>query len=74
MKKLFLTLCVALFSVGAFAQEKGDMVVGGSLNFNTDASMIGVGPKFQYFIIDNLCGEAEAVYYFKKDGNTDVPN
>ena len=68
MKKLFLTLCVALFSVGAFAQEKGDMVVGGSLNFNTDASMIGVGPKFQYFIIDNLCGEAEAVYYFKKDG------
>ena len=68
MKKLFLTLCVALFSVGAFAQEKGDMVVGGSLNFNTDASMIGVGPKFQYFIIDNLCAEAEAVYYFKKDG------
>ena len=68
MKKLFLTLCVALFSVGAFAQEKGDMAVGGSLNFNTDASMFGIGARYQYFIIDNLRGDAEFAYYLKKDG------
>ena len=68
MKKLFLTLCVALFSVGAFAQEKGEMAVGGSLNFNTDASMFGIGARYQYFIIDNLRGDGEFTYYFKKDG------
>ena len=68
MKKLFLTLCVALFSVGAFAQEKGEMAVGGSLNFNTDASMFGIGARYQYFIIDNLRADGEFTYYFKKDG------
>ena len=68
MKKLFLTLCVALFSVGAFAQEKGEMAVGGSLNFNTKASMFGIGARYQYFIIDNLRGDGEFTYYFKKDG------
>lgn len=68
MKKLFLTLCVALFSVGAFAQEKGEMAVGGSLNFNTDASMFGIGARYQYFIIDNLRADGEFTYYFKKNG------
>ena len=68
MKKLFLTLCIALFSVGAFAQEKGDMAVGGSLNFNTEASRFGIGARYQYFFIDNLRGDGEFAYYFKKDG------
>ena len=68
MKKLFLTLCIALFSVGAFAQEKGEMAVGGSLNFNTKSSMFGIGARYQYFIIDNLRGDGEFTYYFKKDG------
>ena len=68
MKKLFLTLCVALFSVGAFAQEKGDMAVGASFNYNTDASMVGIGARYQYFFIDNLRGDAEFAYYLKKDG------
>ena len=68
MKKLFLTLCIALFSVGAFAQEKGDMAVGGSLNFNTKASMFGIGARYQYFFIDKLRGDGEFAYYFKKDG------
>ena len=68
MKKLFLTLCVALFSVGAFAQEKGDMAVGGSLNFNTKSSMFGIGARYQYFIIDKLRADGEFAYYFKKDG------
>jgi len=70
MKKLFLTLCVALFSVGAFAQEKGDMAVGGSFNFNTDASMVGIGARYQYFIIDNLRADGEFTYYFKKSGTS----
>ena len=68
MKKLFLTLCIALFSVGAFAQEQGDMAVGGSLNFNTKSSMFGIGARYQYFFIDKLRGDGEFVYYFKKDG------
>jgi outer membrane protein X len=68
MKKLFLTLCIALFSVGAFAQEQGDMAVGGSLNFNTKASMFGIGARYQYFFIDKLRGDGEFAYYFKKDG------
>jgi len=68
MKILFLTLCVALFSVGAFAQEKGEMAAGGVLNYNTDASMVGIGARFQYFFIDNLRGDAEFDYFLKKDG------
>lgn len=70
MKKLFLTLCVALFSVGAFAQEKGEMAVGGSLNFNTDASTLGIGARYQYFIIDNLRADGEFVFYFPKNDVT----
>ncbi len=70
MKKLFLTMCVALFSIGAFAQEKGEMAVGGSLNFNTDASMLGIGARYQYFLIDNLRADGEFTYYLKKDGVT----
>ena len=70
MKKLFLTLCVALFSLGASAQEQGEMAVGASLNFNTDASMFGLGARYQYFFIDNLRGDGEFTYYFKKNGTS----
>ena len=68
MKKLFLTLCIALCSMGASAQEQGEMAVGGSFNFNTDASMVGIGARYQYFFIDNLRGDAEFTFYFKKNG------
>ena len=65
MKKLFLTLCVALFSVGAFAQEKGDMAVGATLNYNFDAESLGFGARYQYFFLDNIRGDVQVDVYPK---------
>lgn len=41
MKKMFVLLCSALISVGAFAQ-KGEKAVGVNLNFGTTASTVGL--------------------------------
>ena len=67
MKKLFLTLCVALVSVGAFAQ-KGEQAVGAHVLYGTDAQNIGFGAKYQYNVTDNIRLEAVGDYYLKTDG------
>ena len=67
MKKLFLMLCVALVSVGAFAQ-KGEQRVGLNLNYGTEISNVGLGAKYQYGITDAIRIEGSLDYFFKKDG------
>lgn len=67
MKKLFLTICVvfACFSVSA---QKGEHNIGAQVLYGTDASNFGIGVKYQYNILDNICLEAVGDYYFKSDG------
>lgn len=76
MKKIMLTLCVALMSVGAFAADEyyeeeakaGDWGVGINLGMGTKHPVvnIGMGAKVQYYLTDEL--RAEAVYngFFKR--------
>lgn len=68
MKKFFLMLCVALLSVGAFAQVKGDKSVGLNLSYGTEISNLGIGVKGQYNFTDAIRGEASFDYFLKKDG------
>ena len=60
-------LCVALISVGAFAQ-KGEQRVGLNLNYGTEISNVGLGAKYQYGITDAIRLEGSFDYFFKKDG------
>ena len=71
MKKMFVLLCSALISVGAFAQ-KGEKAVGVNLNFGTTASSVGLEAKFQYGITDAIRIEPSLTYYFGNTGMLDV--
>lgn len=60
-------LCVALVSVGAFAQ-KGEQRVGLNLNYGTEIANVGLGAKYQYGLTDAIRLEGGFDYFFKKDG------
>lgn len=67
MKKLFLTLVIALVGVGAFAQVKGDKTVGVNLSYGTEISNLGIGVKAQYNFTDVIRGEASFDYFLEKN-------
>lgn len=67
MKKIFMTLCVALITLGASAQ-KGEQNIGAHVLYGTDASNIGLGVKYQNNITDAIRLEAVGDYYLKTDG------
>ncbi len=67
MKKLFLTMCIALVSVVAFAQ-KGEKAVGVNLSYGTEISNLGIGVKGQYGLTDAIRLEAGFDYFLEKDG------
>jgi len=75
-KRIIQTLMVAVITVFAtssvYAQEKGEMAVGGGLSVATgdDYTNFGLGAKFQWNPIDNLRLEPSFNYFFKKDYNT----
>ena len=81
MKKLFLTLCVALFAMGAQAQEKGDFAVGvkGGLSFtkikvvDVDENITrgAIGAFAQYNLTNHWRAELEGIYHPKKDNVSD---
>lgn len=71
MKKMFVLLCSALISIGAFAQ-KGEKAIGVNLNFGTTASTVGLGAKFQYGITDAIRIEPALTYYFGDTGMLDI--
>lgn len=66
MKKIFITMCVALVSVCAFAQ-KGEKAVGVNLSYGTEISNIGIGVKGQYNFTDAIRGEVSFDYFLEKD-------
>lgn len=67
MKKIFLTLCITLVSMGVFAQ-KGEKAVGVNLFYGTEISSLGIGAKGQYNLTDAIRVEAGFDYFLKKDG------
>ena len=83
MKKLFLTLCVALLSMGAQAQEKGDFAIGlrGGPTFSKmeieqfdikeNSTRIGFGAFGQYNLSNHWRTELEGIYHPKKDHVSD---
>lgn len=66
MKRTFLTLCIALMSVCAFAQ-KGTTALGVNLSYGTEISNVGLGVKGQYNFTDAIRGQLSFDYFFKKD-------
>lgn len=67
MRKRILSLaCLFALGTAAFAQSKGDMAIGGNLNYGSETSF-GIGAKFQYNITNRLRLEPEFNYYFQKD-------
>lgn len=67
MKKLFVTISLALISLGAFAQ-KGEQNVGAHLLYGTDMEIFGVGVKYQNNLTDAIRLEGVFDYYPKSDG------
>lgn len=69
MKKSLALVVVAIITVlAASAQHKGEMAVGGNFLYGTEINSVGIGPKFQYNILDRLRAEASFNYYFKNNG------
>lgn len=67
MKKVILTLCVALASINVFAQEKGEKSVGAHLIHSLDASNLGIGVKGRYSFTDAIRGEASFNYFLRNN-------
>lgn len=72
MKKILMVAAMMLMSIGAFAQEAGQMAAGidAGLAFKSGETRFGIGAKFQYTFVENFRGEAFFKYYPKKDYNT----
>lgn len=68
MKKIFITLFIALFGLGASAQTKGEQNIGVHILYGTDWSNIGFGVKYQNNITDAIRLEAVGEYYPETDG------
>ena len=74
MKKLMFLL-LACTSLGAFAQtEKGNLMVGGQLNLNTneDGSEFRFNPQLGYFFANNFALGGQFSFDFSKAGNVRV--
>lgn len=81
MKKLFLTLCVALFAMGVQAQKKGDFAVGvkgglaiAKVKFASEEesfSRAAIGAFAQYNLSNHWRAELEGIYHPKKDHFSD---
>ncbi|MBQ2128672.1 MAG: porin family protein [Prevotella sp.] len=66
MKKLFLTMFVALVSMSAMAQD-GKYAIGVNLLYGTKIENIGIGVKGQYYATDNIRAEVAADYFMEKN-------
>lgn len=68
MKKLFLTMCVALFALGASAQtDEGDKAIGAKATYAFDQETIGIGVVGRYNIKDKVRIEGDLDYFLKKN-------
>lgn len=71
MKKIFISLCIALVSVCSYAQ-KGTTAAGIYGALGSENSNFGIGAKVQYSILDNVRAEASFDYFLKKDYATNM--
>jgi len=62
MKKLIITICLALFTIGASAQ-KGEKNIGAHVLYGTGIEQFGFGAKFQYNVTDAIRLEAVGDYF-----------
>ena len=74
MKKLLLTLCMALMAITASARYisepslQGEGAFGAHVLFGTFAPNPGIGLRTQYFIVDNVRAAVSFDYFFKHNG------
>lgn len=71
MKKIFLSLCIALVSVCSYAQ-KGTTGIGLYGAYGSENSNFGLGAKVQHNFTDAIRAEAQFDYFFKKDYMTNM--
>lgn len=69
MKKLLLTLCVALFSLTSSAQMwvAGDKAFGVNYSYGFDVETVALGLKGQYYFTDEVRGELAFDYWRKHE-------
>lgn len=82
MKKLFLAMCVALLSMSAQAQEKGDVAIGLRSGVNItkikvtgieeSVTNFGIGAFGQYSLSDHWRLELEGIYHPMKNHVSDL--
>lgn len=68
IKRMVLVMSMALVTIFAYGQEKGDMAVGGNIMYELgDYNNLGLTGKFQWNVTDALRLEPSASYYFEKN-------
>ena len=67
MKRFILVVCLALLSVGAYAQ-KGKYGAGIAAIYGSEISKVGVGVKGQYYFNDYIRGEVGLNIFAKNEG------
>ena len=67
MRKVLVIAFCALMSLGAFAQEKGDIAAGVNVSYGTEISSVGIGVEGQYSITNKIRAELGFDYFLKKD-------
>ncbi len=67
MKKILLVAIAVLMSVASVKAEVGPMAVGAQVLYGTGIKSVGIGAKYQLFIVKGLRAEAGFNYFFKKD-------
>lgn len=72
LKKMVLVMSMAVVTIFAYGQEKGDIAVGGNIGVGLDDfNNFGLTAKFQWNITDELRLEPSTGYYFEND-NVDM--
>lgn len=68
-KRILMMAMVAMSTVFAFGQSKGDVAIGGNLLYGAKSNYtnFGIGAKMQWSVTDNIRIEPGANYFFKKD-------
>ena len=66
MKKILLVAITVLMSVVSAKAEVGPMAVGAQVLYGTEIKNVGIGVKYQLYIVKGLRAEAGFNYFFKR--------
>ena len=72
MKKIFTLVCALMLGMGICQAQvhKGETAVGANLMYGSEIESMGIGPRFQYGILDQLRAEVGFNYFFEHDHTT----